>query len=103
MLPDTLREHLGEAVRLNTAVTRLTQTPGGWTLDVRARGQQSHAEHSAVIYAGTAFRLAELEVQTANAHCAWRHSPKFAIRRWPASCWASGAKTWRIRAQGSAC
>ncbi|MGD0262117.1 MAG: protoporphyrinogen oxidase [Verrucomicrobiota bacterium] len=63
VLPDTLRERLGEAVRLNTAVTRLTQTPEGWTLDLRQRGQQTRAEHSAVIYAGTAFRLAEMEVQ----------------------------------------
>src|SRR5450756_1432104 len=47
VLPDTLRERLGEAVRLNTAVTRLTQTPEGWTLDLRERGQQTRAEHSA--------------------------------------------------------
>jgi protoporphyrinogen/coproporphyrinogen III oxidase len=63
VLPDTLREHLGEAVRLNTVVTRLTQTPEGWTLDLREGGHVTRAEHSAVIYAGTAFRLAEMEVQ----------------------------------------
>jgi protoporphyrinogen/coproporphyrinogen III oxidase len=63
VLPDTLRERLGEAMRLDTSVTRLTQTPAGWTLDLRAGGQQTRAEHSAVIYAGTAFKLAELEVQ----------------------------------------
>jgi oxygen-dependent protoporphyrinogen oxidase len=64
VLPETLRERLGEAVRLNTTVTRLTQSSEGWALDVRKRGQQSRAEHSAVIYAGTAFKLAEMEVQT---------------------------------------
>jgi oxygen-dependent protoporphyrinogen oxidase len=64
VLPETLRERLGEAVRLNTSVTRLTQSSEGWALDVRERGQQSRAEHSAVIYAGTAFKLAEMEVQT---------------------------------------
>ena len=63
VLPDTLRERLGEAVRLNTSVTRLTQTPEGWTLALRDRGQPTRAEHSAVIYAGTAFKLAEMEVQ----------------------------------------
>ena len=63
VLPDTLRKRLGEAVHLNTAVTRLTQTPDGWTLDLRERGQATRAEHNAVIYAGTAFRLAEMEVQ----------------------------------------
>ena len=63
VLPDTLRERLGEAVRMNTTVTRITQAPEGWMLDVRERGQQTRAGHSAVIYAGTAFKLAELEVQ----------------------------------------
>src|SRR5208283_5449615 len=66
VLPETLRERLGEALRLNTAVSRLTQTPGGWTLDMRERGRQSRAEHSAVIYAGTAFKLADLEVQSVS-------------------------------------
>ncbi|HOX56275.1 MAG TPA: protoporphyrinogen oxidase [Candidatus Paceibacterota bacterium] len=65
VLPDTLREGLGEAVRLHTTVTRLTQTPDGWTLDLRPQGRQTRAEHSAVVYAGTAFKLAELEVQSA--------------------------------------
>jgi oxygen-dependent protoporphyrinogen oxidase len=64
VLPETLRERLGEAVRLNTTVTRLTEMSEDWTLDVRERGQQSRAEHSAVVYAGTAFKLAEMEVQT---------------------------------------
>ena len=63
VLPDSLRERLGEAVHLNTAVTRLTQTPDGWMLDVRGGGRATRAEHCAVIYAGTAFRLAEMEVQ----------------------------------------
>ena len=79
VLPDTLREQLGEAVRLSTAVTRLTQTPDGWTLDLLARGQQTRAEHSAVIYAGTAFKLAELEVQAA----APLHLNTFAGIRYP--------------------
>jgi len=64
VLPETLRERLGQAVRLNTTVTRLTQRSDSWTLDVRERGQQTRVEHSAVIYAGTAFKLAELEVQS---------------------------------------
>jgi oxygen-dependent protoporphyrinogen oxidase len=63
VLPETLRDNLGEAVRLNAAVTRLTQTSDGWMLDLRERGQPTRDAHSAVIYAGTAFKLAELEVQ----------------------------------------
>jgi protoporphyrinogen/coproporphyrinogen III oxidase len=79
VLPDTLRERLGEAVRLNTTVTRLTQTADGWTLDLQAGGQRTRAEHSAVIYAGTAFKLAELEVQSDMP----LHLPTFAEIRYP--------------------
>ena len=62
VLPDTLRERLGDAVNLNTTVTALTQTAEGWVLDLRAGGQEIRAEHSAVVYCGTAFKLAELKV-----------------------------------------
>jgi oxygen-dependent protoporphyrinogen oxidase len=60
VLSDTLRERLGEAVQFNTTVLRLTQTVRGWLLDIRSGGQETRVEHSAVIYAGTAFKLAEL-------------------------------------------
>ncbi len=60
VLPDTLRARLGGAVRLNTTVTRLTQTVKGWLVDIRTGGTESRAEHGAVLYAGTAFKLAEL-------------------------------------------
>ncbi len=63
VLPDTIRANLGEAVRLNTPVLRLTQTPADWTLDIRESGRDAQVSHSAVIYAGTAYKLAELEVQ----------------------------------------
>ena len=53
-------------VQLNTPVTRLTQTTEGWTLDLLRGGQPARAEHSAVIYAGTAFKLAALEVSGPN-------------------------------------
>jgi oxygen-dependent protoporphyrinogen oxidase len=62
VLPETLREHLGDAVRLETQVTALTQTEGGWMLELRERGEETRHEHSAVIYAGTAYKLAELGV-----------------------------------------
>src|SRR5207248_4352071 len=35
----------------------------GWQLDLRENGQEIEAQHSAVIYAGTAFRLAELKLE----------------------------------------
>ena len=64
VLPDTLRLLLGEDVHLNTAVQRLLETAEGWVLDLRERGAEKRVEHSAVIYAGTAFKLAELEVHS---------------------------------------
>jgi len=89
VLPDTLRERLGEAVRLGARVIRLMQrdrtegnegneevrpeasvsrltqrpAPGGWTVEARQDGREIRAEHSAVIYAGTAYALAEMPIQ----------------------------------------
>ena len=62
VLPDTLRELLGAAVRLNTCVTKLTQAQTGWSLEYTNADGAGRAEHSAVLYAGTAFKLAELQV-----------------------------------------
>jgi protoporphyrinogen/coproporphyrinogen III oxidase len=59
VLPDTLAAHLGDAVKLNTAVSKLTQATDGW----RVTTSGGEVEHSAVIYCGTAFRLAELNVE----------------------------------------
>ncbi len=66
VLPETLRQRLGKAVRLGTAVTRLVQRPGqdgAWTVEARQDGGEVRAGHSAVVYAGTAYKLAELQVQ----------------------------------------
>jgi oxygen-dependent protoporphyrinogen oxidase len=63
VLPDTLRDILGDAVRLNTSVTKLVKTADGWTLTLRENDRQTQADHSAVIYCGTAFRLAALNVE----------------------------------------
>jgi oxygen-dependent protoporphyrinogen oxidase len=62
VLTDTLGNHLGDELRLNTAVTRLTRSEAGWTLDVKTADGASRAVHDAVIYAGTAHGLAKLEI-----------------------------------------
>src|SRR5262245_35900939 len=67
VLPDILRKHLGDDVHLNTSVTRLAQTPDGWMLDLREGGHDTRSEHSAVLYAGTAMRLAELQVEATQS------------------------------------
>jgi oxygen-dependent protoporphyrinogen oxidase len=61
VLPDTLRARLGDAVQLNANVAELTQAPRGWLLRL-ADGRT--AEHSAVIYAGTAFKLSGIKLNT---------------------------------------
>jgi oxygen-dependent protoporphyrinogen oxidase len=83
VLPDTLAARLGDAVKLNTTVTKLTQTADGWALTLSegriprvpltadeigdsqssSLRNETQSEHSAVIYCGTAFRLAELKIE----------------------------------------
>jgi oxygen-dependent protoporphyrinogen oxidase len=62
VLPDTLRERLEGAVRLNSAVTKLTRTDEGWVLSVREYGRDELSGHDAVLYTGTAYSLAALEL-----------------------------------------
>jgi len=124
VLPDTLAAQLGDAVKLNTSVTKLTQTTGGWMLTVcenslEPEGNIQHStfnaqppglqiEHSAVIYCGTAHRLAEMQIGLGRRRALpgeelWQHKPgnarrsthfrRSVIRRWRAWCWVSGVKT----------
>lgn len=62
VLPDTLAAQLGEAIKLNTAVTQITQTADGW----RVTASGGETEHSAAIFCGTAPGLAELEIQASG-------------------------------------
>ena len=59
VLPDTLAAQLGDALKLNTPVTKLTQTTSGW----RVTTASGEAEFGAVIYCGTAYQLAELMIE----------------------------------------
>lgn len=63
VLPDTLHRQLGKAVELNTTVTGLQQTAAGWSVRVTGPQGASAREHDAVLYAGTAYRLAELAIE----------------------------------------
>lgn len=67
VLPETLAEHLGEDVHLNTNVCRVAQRPGGWTLSLREQGEEMRAEHTAILYCGTAHKLAELRLETPSS------------------------------------
>ena len=62
VLPDTLAAQLGDSLKLNTPVTKLTQTANGWRV-MTANGE---AEFDKVIYCGTAYKLAELGIEAAQ-------------------------------------
>ena len=61
VLPDILAAHLGDSLKLNTPVFRLiAQTDGGWRVVTPA----GEAEHSQVVYCGTAYKLADLKIDS---------------------------------------
>jgi oxygen-dependent protoporphyrinogen oxidase len=62
VLPDTLAAQLGGSLKLNTPVTKLTRTANGWRVTTAA-GEQ---EFAAVIFCGTAYKLAELGIEAAQ-------------------------------------
>jgi len=62
VLPDALAAQLGDSLKMNSPVTKLAQTDAGWRV-IAAGGE---TQHSAVIYSGTAHRLAELKVEASS-------------------------------------
>jgi oxygen-dependent protoporphyrinogen oxidase len=62
VLPDTLAKSLGDSLKLNTPVTKLTQTANGW----RVTTASGEAEFDKVIYCGTAYKLVELGIEAAQ-------------------------------------
>ena len=63
VLPDTLAKNLNDGLKLKTSVKRLVQTADGWKLVVETNGREAQAEHSAVVFCGTAPGLAGLPVE----------------------------------------
>jgi oxygen-dependent protoporphyrinogen oxidase len=82
VLPDTLAAQLGDSLKLNTPVTKLVQIAGGWRVTItegrvpRVPNPENEigdaqslslrdieADFGAVIYCGTAHRLAELVIE----------------------------------------
>ncbi|HTV75435.1 MAG TPA: protoporphyrinogen oxidase, partial [Candidatus Baltobacteraceae bacterium] len=59
VLPDTLAAQLGDSLKLNTPVKKLTQTDIGW----RVTTASGEAEFAAVIYCGPAHKLPELKIE----------------------------------------
>lgn len=64
VLPDALAAQLGESLVLKTIVAKLVRTSDGWRVGLDSKnGGLSAAEHSAVIYCGTAYGLSCLTVE----------------------------------------
>jgi len=63
VLSDALRLRLGDSVKLCTPVTGLRKHATGWTVTVRAAGTQERHEHSAVLLAGPAQKLADIALE----------------------------------------
>ncbi len=79
VLPDTLAAQLGDSLGLNTAVTKLTRAGDGW----RVTTTNGESEFGAVIYCGTAYRLAELGIEAAQAALPRRPGDEPAQQRRP--------------------
>jgi oxygen-dependent protoporphyrinogen oxidase len=60
VLTDALAAQLGDSLKLNTPVTQLLQTKDGWSVSTSS----GEAEHNAIIYCGTAFKVAELKIES---------------------------------------
>jgi oxygen-dependent protoporphyrinogen oxidase len=63
-LTEALRRHLADSVRMGATVLKGTQTLDGWSVKVREGNDENSYDHSAILYAGTAFGLAELKLET---------------------------------------
>jgi protoporphyrinogen/coproporphyrinogen III oxidase len=63
ILPDTLHAKLGGAIELRSKVTRLRSTADGWELTVLANGREEQRSHSAVILAGNAYKIAQIQME----------------------------------------
>ncbi len=87
VLPDTLAAQIGDSLKLNTSVTKLTQTNAGW----RVTTPNGETDVGAVIYCGTTYKLAELEIEgragsplpAASAHGVTRPTETFSEISYP--------------------
>lgn len=64
VLPDAMAQQLAESIQLDTSVMSLTQVGEEWILGGRKREKDFSTYHRAIIYAGTACRLSELNIVT---------------------------------------
>jgi len=64
VLPKKLAEVLGDAIQLNASIQKISRTQNGWKLEILNGKEKTSVEFDAVIYAGSAFKLPMLCVET---------------------------------------
>lgn len=64
VLPDTLRAKLGKSVSLNSKVTSLRQSADGWDVTFIENDREEQRNHSAVVLAAPAYKIAEIQIET---------------------------------------
>lgn len=64
VLTDELRAKLVGAIELQSPVTEIEQLAEGWRVTVRVQGREEAHEHSAILFAAPAFKLAEINLKT---------------------------------------
>lgn len=64
VLTDRLGEKLGDQVQLNHSVKRIASDAGVWRIDFEQAGISASSNHSGVLLALPAFRLADLEIDS---------------------------------------
>jgi len=64
VLTETLCAKLKGEVRMRCPVTALTKSDKAWNVRWRSHGNEGQTPHSAIVYAGTAFGLSKIEIET---------------------------------------
>jgi oxygen-dependent protoporphyrinogen oxidase len=71
-LVTALATQLGDALQLNAPVEAIRRHAGGWQVTVNRQGRHETAEHSAVLLAAPAYRLAGIQLDAGNdASLSW--------------------------------
>lgn len=64
VLIDALHRRLAESIRLNSPVVRIRQAADGWEITSREGTRERAAKHAAVVFAGPAYKLPEIQLAT---------------------------------------
>ncbi|MCL5098851.1 MAG: protoporphyrinogen oxidase [Candidatus Omnitrophica bacterium] len=66
VMPDTFRDRLGDQVILGAQVINLNRETNDWTVTWSVNGRSQSQSHAAVLFAGPAYKLAEINLTNAG-------------------------------------